>query len=111
MRHRALITFSLLTWCLPAFARSSDGSGFVVFLGIGGLVGVYWLFTTMVDFAERAHAGRLKTQSSWWEINGRSVKAVGELLREHWLIGSIIVIFGLVAAVARAWPTLAAAIK
>ncbi|WP_428718861.1 hypothetical protein [Undibacterium curvum] len=63
------------------------------------------------NFAERAHAGRLKTQSSWWEINGRSVKAVGELLREHWLIGSIVVIVGLITAIVKAWPTLAAAIN
>jgi hypothetical protein len=60
----------------------------------------------IANLAERAHARDLKTKSSWWEVNGRSVKAIGELLREHWLIGAIIVLVGLATHVSRAWPTL-----
>lgn len=60
------------------------------------------------NFAERAHAGRLKSLATWWQMNGRSVKAVGEWAREHWLIGSIIVVIGLASAAARAWPSISA---
>lgn len=60
----------------------------------------------LANLAERAHASDLDTLSSWWEVNGRSIKAAGEWIREHWLIGAIIVLLGLVTAVARSWPTL-----
>jgi hypothetical protein len=60
----------------------------------------------LANIAGRAHAGDLKTLSSWWEVNGRSVKAVGEWIREHWLIGALIVLLGLAAAIARAWPAI-----
>jgi len=60
----------------------------------------------LANLAGRAHAGDLKTLSSWWEVNGRSAKAVGEWLREHWLIGALIVLVGMASAVTRAWPTL-----
>lgn len=58
------------------------------------------------NFAERAHAGRLKSLATWWEMNGRSIKAVGEWLREHWLIGAIAAAIGLISAAARAWPSI-----
>lgn len=58
------------------------------------------------NFAERAHAGRLNSYSSWWEMNGRSIKAIGEWIREHWLIGSVITAIGVVGAAVRAWPTI-----
>lgn len=61
----------------------------------------------LANFAGRAHAGDLKTLASWWDLNGRSVKAVGEWLREHWLIGALVALFGLAAAGARAWPWVA----
>ena len=41
-----------------------------------------------------------------WELNGRSVKAVGEWLREHWVVGGIVAVLGLTTAIARAWPWL-----
>ena len=65
----------------------------------------------IANLAERAHAKDLKTMASWWEVNGRSVKATGELLREHWLIGSIIVLVGLAATVSRALPTISGLIN
>jgi hypothetical protein len=58
------------------------------------------------NFAERAHGGRLKTLATWWEKNGRSIKAAGEWLREHWLVSAITVTIGLIATAARAWPAL-----
>lgn len=75
MRHRGLFTFLLLTWCAPAFARSSDGSGFVVFLGIGGLIGVYWLFTTMVDNAVERQMTKRKSEIDTKERNERAQTA------------------------------------
>lgn len=60
----------------------------------------------LANLAERAHADDLETLSSWWEVNGRSFKAAGEWIREHWLIGAIIVLLGLGTVVARAWPML-----
>ena len=60
----------------------------------------------LANLAGRAHANDLRTLSSWWEINGRSIKAVGEWVREHWLIGTLIVVIGLIAAVLRAWPSI-----
>jgi hypothetical protein len=62
----------------------------------------------LANLAGRAHAGDLKTLASWWELNGRSIKAVGEWIREHWLIGALIVVIGLVAAMLRAWPAITA---
>jgi hypothetical protein len=58
----------------------------------------------LANFVGRAHAGDLKTRSSWWEVNGRSFKASGEWVREHWLIGALIAIIGVVGAIGRTWP-------
>jgi hypothetical protein len=58
----------------------------------------------LANFAGRAHAGDLKTLASWWELNGRSIKAVGEWIREHWLLGAVIAILGLAGAIIRVWP-------
>lgn len=58
----------------------------------------------LANLAGRAHAGDLKTLASWWEVNGRSIKATGEWLREHWLIGALIVLAGLATAIARLLP-------
>ena len=63
------------------------------------------------SFASRAHGGILKTDSSWWDINGLSVKALGEWVREHWLVGAVITLLGLAAAFARAYPALAVYIE
>lgn len=60
----------------------------------------------LANIAERAHAGDLKTLSGWWEIHGRSIKAIGEWIREHWLIGALIALGGLVVAVFRVWPVI-----
>jgi hypothetical protein len=56
------------------------------------------------NIASRAHARDLKTLASWWELNGRSLKAVGEWLKEHWLVGAITAVLAVVGAGARAWP-------
>jgi hypothetical protein len=60
----------------------------------------------LANFAGRAHAGDLKTLAGWWDLNGRSFKAAGEWLREHWLIGALIAFMGVAGAVTRAWPSL-----
>ena len=57
----------------------------------------------LANLAGRAHADDLKTLSSWWERNGRSIKASGEWLREHWLIGSIVALLGLVGVTIKQW--------
>lgn len=57
----------------------------------------------LANLAGRAHADDLKTLSSWWERKGRSIKAFGEWIREHWLIGGIAVLLGLAGSVTRAW--------
>lgn len=51
------------------------------------------------NFASMAHAGTLKTKGTWWEKNGRSFKAAGEWLREHWFISGIVAILTVVFAV------------
>ena len=58
----------------------------------------------LANLASRAHAGDLKTLASWWELNGRSHKAVGEWLKEHWLLGAVAAALTVTAAAARAWP-------
>lgn len=58
----------------------------------------------LANIASRAHAGDLKTLASWWELNGRSLKAVGEWLKEHWLVGAITAVLAVIGAGARAWP-------
>ncbi|MEQ1772347.1 MAG: hypothetical protein ABL891_01075 [Burkholderiales bacterium] len=60
----------------------------------------------LANLAGRAHAGDLKTLASWWEVNGRSIKAIGEWLREHWLIGALVAIAGIVSKVAGWWPAI-----
>ena len=57
----------------------------------------------LANLAGRAHANDLKTLASWWERNGRSFKAAGELVREHWLVGSVVVLLGLGGAAYKAW--------
>lgn len=57
----------------------------------------------LANIAGRTHANDLKTLSSWWERNGRTIKAAGEWIREHWLIGSILALLGLVGGVVKAW--------
>jgi hypothetical protein len=57
----------------------------------------------LANFAGRAHANNLKTLSSWWERNGRSIKAGGEWVREHWLLGSVTVLLGLAGGVVKSW--------
>lgn len=58
----------------------------------------------LANLAERAHAGDLKTLSSWWEIHGRSVKAAGEWLKEHWLISGLTALFALGSAALKLFP-------
>ena len=60
----------------------------------------------LANLAGRAHAGDLKTLSTWWEVKGRSFKAAGEWLREHWLISALIALLTLGTSIARAVPWL-----
>lgn len=43
----------------------------------------------LANIAERAENGTLKTNSTWWEMHGGTIAAVGEWLREHWLVSVI----------------------
>jgi hypothetical protein len=61
----------------------------------------------LANLAGRAHANDLNTLASWWERNGRSFKAAGELVREHWLVGSVVVLLGLGGAAYKAWAWIA----
>jgi hypothetical protein len=58
----------------------------------------------LANLAGRAHAGDLKTLASWWEVNGRSIKATGEWLREHWLLGGLVAMLGVAGAIAKFSP-------
>ena len=58
----------------------------------------------LANLASRAHAGDLKTLASWWEVNGRSLKAVGEWVKEHWLLGAIAAVLTVAGAAVKAWP-------
>lgn len=60
----------------------------------------------LANLAGRAHAGDLNTLASWWQINGRSIKAFGELLREHWLLGALLAAATTIVGIARLWPHL-----
>lgn len=58
----------------------------------------------LANIASRAHAEDLKTLASWWELNGRSLKAFGEWMKEHWLLGALAAVLSVVGVAARAWP-------
>ncbi|MBP0637534.1 hypothetical protein J8I34_19445 [Cupriavidus sp. AcVe19-6a] len=62
----------------------------------------------LANLAERAHNGSLKTHATWWQRHGRSVSAVGEWLKEHWLLSGLGAIMGLGTAIYKALPWLQA---
>ena len=56
----------------------------------------------LANLATRAFEGTLKTNASWWEINGGTLRAIVEYLKDHpwlWLIGKIIALVGVAAAI------------
>lgn len=57
----------------------------------------------LANIASRAHAGDLKTLASWWEVNGRSLKSICELAKEHWLLSAVTVTVSVVMVAAKAW--------
>jgi len=62
----------------------------------------------LANLAGRAHAGNLETNSSWWEVRGRSLKAFAEWVREHWAVKATAALVGLGAAVYKWWPAIEA---
>jgi len=60
----------------------------------------------LANFAGKAQFNSLRTQSSWWEQNGKSVKAAAEFLREHWLVAAIVTAAGAAAKIFHAWKML-----
>lgn len=62
----------------------------------------------LANIAGRAHRDELRTRATWWQLHGSSIKAVGEWLREHWLIGAIVAVLGVVSEVVDLWPRLSA---
>lgn len=75
MRLRATIAFLLFSWSAPAFARSSDSGGFVFVLGIVTLVGIYWLFSTMVANAVEHQMTKRKSEIDSKERSERAQTA------------------------------------
>lgn len=61
----------------------------------------------LANLAGRARANDLKTLASWWERNGRSFKVAGEMIREHWFIGSVVALLGFSGAAYKAWAWMA----
>ncbi len=57
----------------------------------------------LANLAERANRGELETNASWWEVQGKSVKAAIEWPREHWLIGGLFALSGIAYTVLRFW--------
>ena len=55
----------------------------------------------LANIAERAHSDSLKTLATWWERNGRSLKALIERVREHWLISSVSILVVIVGIALR----------
>jgi hypothetical protein len=51
------------------------------------------------NFLDRALDGSLKTDSTWWEVNGVSIKVVGELVSKHWLFTLLVGLIGIAASV------------
>lgn len=51
----------------------------------------------IANIAQRAENGILRTNASWWETHGGNIAAVGEWLKEHWLVSAISAI-GTIAA-------------
>lgn len=51
------------------------------------------------NFLGRALDGSLKTKATWWEVNGVSIKVVGELISKHWAFTLIAGSIGIAAGV------------
>jgi hypothetical protein len=51
------------------------------------------------NFLGRALDGSLKTKATWWEINGVSIKVVGELISKHWAFTLLAGVIGIAAGV------------
>ncbi len=62
----------------------------------------------LANIAERAHNGSLKTLATWWERHGRSLMAIGEWLKEHWLVSAIGALMAAGSAIYKALPWLKA---
>jgi len=60
----------------------------------------------LANIAERAENGTLKTNATWWEIHGGTIAAIGEWLREHWIISVISAIGTVGAAIFKLSPWL-----
>ena len=58
------------------------------------------------NIAGRAENGTLKTNATWWEMNGGTLAAVGEGLREHWFVSTISAIGTICTAIYKLWPWL-----
>lgn len=50
----------------------------------------------MGNIVGRAASETLETNSTWWEQNGGYLRAGSEALKEHWLVSSFLIIFGLI---------------
>lgn len=60
----------------------------------------------LANLAERAENGTLETKATWWEVNGGTLAAAGEWLREHWFVSGISALGSVAGAVYSAWPML-----
>ncbi len=57
----------------------------------------------LASIAERAYANDLDTLSTWWDKNGHSIKEWGELIKEHWLISTIVGLVSVISTVIKIW--------
>lgn len=51
------------------------------------------------NFLGRTLDGSLITKATWWEMNGGSIKALGEVIAKHWVFTLIVGIVGIAAGI------------
>lgn len=51
------------------------------------------------NFLGRTLDGSLKTKATWWEMNGVSIKVIGELIAKHWAFTLLAGLIGIVASI------------
>ena len=60
----------------------------------------------IANIAERAENETLQTNSSWWEIHGGTLGALGEWLKEHWIVSVVSAIGSIGATIYNIYPWL-----
>jgi hypothetical protein len=58
----------------------------------------------LANLAERAENGNLQTNATWWEMNGGTIAAASEWLREHWIVSAVSGVGTLAAGIYKLTP-------